>query len=119
MLHEMWKKYASIAMQGDSSVPGRRAIADRLYQIDLHGALVTVVRSRDPSLVGRVGVVVREHSGAFDVVTPESKVIRLIKSDSDFAMDIGAWHVTLKGPAMASRRTTRPSSRKGRKRKGA
>lgn len=113
LLHAMWKGHVTTVLGEE---PNRRAAADRLSQIDLHGALLTVVRSEDPALVGQTGVVLREHSCTFDVMTPTNDLRRFVKRSSDFAAEIGSWHVTFKGNAMASRRTCR-LSRNGRKRK--
>ena len=98
------------------SVAVTKKVAEQLYRADLHGAIVRIVRSRDPSLVSLAGVVVRETTNTFDMIAPTAKPDDeqtrkrvLIQLDSVYAI--------LRGDSMMinARRTGDSGKRKGRR----
>jgi hypothetical protein len=50
------------------------ALEAKLLKADLHGAVVTVVRSKCPSLIGASGLLVMETQETFRVVTEQNKL---------------------------------------------
>lgn len=53
---------------------------DRVLRMDLHGADVHVVHSRDPTLLGVKGVLVAETANTIVVVTEQNRLIRIAKA---------------------------------------
>ena len=113
ILHCMWKEYARKIFSSSN----KKKVAEQLYRADLHGAIVRIVRSRDPSLVSLAGVVVRETTNTFDIVTPDSETRTINKQGSEFYIQLDSVYAILRGDSMMinARRTGDSGKRKGRR----
>ena len=113
ILHCMWKEYARKILSSSK----KKKVAEQLYRADLHGAIVRIVRSRDPSLVSLAGVVVRETTNTFDIVTPDSETRTINKQGSEFYIQLDSVYAILRGDSMMinARRTGDSGKRKGRR----
>ena len=113
ILHCMWKEYARKIFSSSN----KKKVAEQLYRADLHGAIVRIVRSRDPSLVSLAGVVVRETTNTFDIVTPDSETRTINKQGSEFYIQLDSMYAILRGDSMMinARRTGSSGVRKGRR----
>ena len=64
------------------------AMAQRLANADLHGALVEVVRCRCVDRVGIEGIVVKESRGTVEVVGKDGRVRVLAKEGTVFRLEV-------------------------------
>ena len=74
----LWKEYAQRIPEENLNVS----------KMDLHGAFVTVTSSRDPSLIGVSGIVVKESYGALIIVSEDNKVRQINKNYSIIELTI-------------------------------
>ena len=69
-ISKLWHDYAERVGGNEQSVT----------KMDLHGAPITVVASRDPNLIGFEGLIVKESAGAIIVVSSDNKVKQINKN---------------------------------------
>ncbi|TFK40457.1 Rof/RNase P-like protein [Crucibulum laeve] len=110
-LHHMWMGYMSellgLAQPPMSSspppsaqtMPGSSGLHPKLVKADFHGSVMTVRRSKNPSLIGLSGIVIHETENAFKIITTESKVKVLPKQNSIFAFAIPLYSIIPTNPA--------------------
>ena len=77
-ISNLWKEYSQRIQPENINVS----------KMDLHGAYVTVTSSRDPSLVGVSGVVVKESYGALVIVSEDNKVRQINKNYSIIELNV-------------------------------
>lgn len=77
-MHELWEAYISRVL-GDSQ---GLVAAQSLLSADWHGALISVSRAKNPSLVGLSGIVLWESRGQWLVVTESQGFKKILKSGS-------------------------------------
>lgn len=106
-LAALWTQYAD----GISNGATERTIGDRVLRMDLHGAQLEVVRSKDPGLVGKKGILVAETANTVLVVMREDRVVTIPKGVAVIRMVVGSHTVELMLPALAYRASER-SARK-------
>lgn len=70
-LNTLWKGYMADLLSGTSNA---QVIAGKLASADYHGADLTVVEARNPSLVGINGIVVWEARTSFVMVCRDNKI---------------------------------------------
>jgi len=117
VMHCMWKEYAKKIFKNLEDFNNNK-IAELLYRADLHGAIVRIVRSKDPSLVSLAGVIARETTNTFEIVTPESETKMVTKQGNEFYIQFKSFYAILRGDLMVkSRRTGESGTRKGRRRR--
>ncbi|XP_007887592.1 ribonuclease P protein subunit p29 isoform X2 [Callorhinchus milii] len=63
-------------------------IQTKLLKADLHGAIVTVVKSKCPSYVGTTGIILQELKHVFKIITMENKLKVIPKMNSVFSVEI-------------------------------
>lgn len=80
-LHELWKGYMSkhLPLKSGGIPPtvedsSYDAFSKILVKSDFHGAIVTVTRSRCPSLVGVNGIVAMDTKNTFKVLGKDNKL---------------------------------------------
>lgn len=105
-LHDLWKQYASQLHHDNPS-----AFADRVIRMDLHGALIKVLRSKDPTLVGKTGIIVAETANTLLIVTKENRALTLPKNVCVIELQVDDYRVEIYMPALAFR----PCDRSARK----
>lgn len=110
-LATLWKDYAQKTVGNATGTN----FGDRVVRMDLHGAIVEVVRSKDPGLVGVNGILVAETCNTIMVVTKADRVITIPKNVAVIRFKIAEKQVELVLPALAFRSSER-SARKLKKR---
>ncbi|KAJ1953626.1 RNase P/RNase MRP complex subunit [Dispira parvispora] len=66
-LHVLWQEYMRTLVE--NLAPAQQA--QRLSSADFHGAIITVIKSKCPSLVGTRGIVVQETKNLLRIITPD------------------------------------------------
>ena len=105
-LATLWSTYARSVLTENT-----KNLGDRVLRMDLHGAIVEVVRSKDPGLVGKKGILVAETANTVLLVTKQDRVITIPKSVAVIRFVAGKHAVELMLPAL----TYRASERSARK----
>ncbi|EME32850.1 alpha-1,3-mannosyl-glycoproteinbeta-1,2-N-acetylglucosaminyltransferase isoform 1 [Galdieria sulphuraria] len=108
-LHWLWLGYARKVLS-NSGILSARENCDRsqlhshsgiewLYRMDLHGAILTVIRSKAPQQVGNWGIVLQETSNVFKLIRPDNTVVAVPKEISDWGCRIDEFCFVLHGKA--------------------
>ncbi|XP_048372241.1 ribonuclease P protein subunit p29 [Sphaerodactylus townsendi] len=87
-LHELWEQYIRDLCNGLKPETQPQIIQTKLLKADLHGALVTVTKSKCPSYVGITGIVVQETKHVFKIITKEDQLKVVPKFNNVFSMEI-------------------------------
>ncbi|XP_060109972.1 ribonuclease P protein subunit p29 [Heteronotia binoei] len=87
-LHELWKQYTRDLCNGLKPEAQPQMIQTKLLKADLHGALVTVTKSKCPSYVGITGIIVQEMKHVFKIITNEDRLKVIPKLNNVFSMEI-------------------------------
>ncbi|KAG6813422.1 hypothetical protein H0H92_011119 [Tricholoma furcatifolium] len=85
-LHNLWMGYMSelLGLQqrppasapSSTHMPSSAGMHPKLVKADFHGSIVTVRRSKNPSLVNLSGIVIHETENAFKIITKKDSVKR-------------------------------------------
>lgn len=110
-LMQLWTDYASKLIK-DENVTN---YGDRVLRMDLHGAPVHVVRSRDPGLVGIKGILVAETANTIIVVTEKDRALTVPKNVAVIRIEFGKIALEISLPALQFRASER-AARKIKKR---
>eukprot|EP01104_Vermistella_antarctica_P011704 TRINITY_DN3302_c0_g1_i2.p1 TRINITY_DN3302_c0_g1~~TRINITY_DN3302_c0_g1_i2.p1 ORF type:complete len:269 (+),score=85.78 TRINITY_DN3302_c0_g1_i2:238-1044(+) len=108
-LNELWNGYMKDMLKEVER--NETALHVRLSRSDFHGAIIHVVQSRCPSLVGVGGIVAFETQHLFKVITKGDEMKALPKAGSVFAVAVGKHLVTLYGNNIRFRPSERSSRR--------
>ncbi|XP_027475251.1 ribonuclease P protein subunit p29 isoform X2 [Zalophus californianus] len=73
-LHELWKQYIRDLCGGLKPDTQPQMIQAKLLKADLHGALVSVTKSKCPSYVGVTGILLQETKHVFKILTKEDRL---------------------------------------------
>ncbi|KNC56289.1 ribonuclease P protein subunit p29 [Thecamonas trahens ATCC 50062] len=111
-LHHMWKKYAATCLgKAENFVASNRTgaitLGPHIGKLELAGALLSVVSSKSPSLVGVQGLVMAESAQMFTLVTPQSKLKHVPKASCVFGLIWDSLFITLHGPNICFRASER------------
>jgi RNase P/RNase MRP subunit p29 len=88
-IHSMWNQYLTAVVATLKTVDAHR-LTNVMHEIDLCGAFITVVQSKDPSLVGIRGIIVKESSGVFHAVNELDVVKEIPKKGCILECDLPA-----------------------------
>ncbi|XP_067327228.1 ribonuclease P protein subunit p29 [Anolis sagrei] len=113
-LHELWKQYIRDLCNGLRPDAQPQMIQTKLLKADLHGALVTVTKSKCPSYVGITGFIVQEMKHVFKIITKEDKLKIIPKFNNVFSIELDGFVSYIYG----SRIQFRASERSAKKFKG-
>ncbi|KAI8370730.1 Rof/RNase P-like protein [Radiomyces spectabilis] len=84
-LHRLWQGYMKeVYDHGSAQFP------QKLVKADFHGAIFTVIKSNNPSLVGTRGIVLQETLHLFRLITKENRLKNVPKAGNVFKMEIDA-----------------------------
>ncbi|GJQ09053.1 hypothetical protein GpartN1_g3352.t1 [Galdieria partita] len=108
-LHWLWLEYArkvlsqseilsSLEKLDPSQLHSHSGI-EWLYRMDLHGAILTVIRSKAPQHVGSCGIVLQETSSVFKLIRPDNTVAEIPKEICHFGCCIDQFCFVLHGQA--------------------
>ncbi|XP_010558636.1 PREDICTED: uncharacterized protein LOC104826952 [Tarenaya hassleriana] len=98
-MHEMWEGYMTQLIKAT----GKNQLAQSLISADFHGAYVIVAECKIESFAGAHGIMVRETSETFGIITRDDKLRVVPKKASVFIVQIDCWKVTLHGDKLISR----------------
>ncbi|XP_019361191.1 PREDICTED: ribonuclease P protein subunit p29 [Gavialis gangeticus] len=87
-LHELWKQYIRDLCNGLRPEAQPQMIQTKLLKADLHGAIVTVTKSKCPSYVGVTGIILQEMKHIFKIITKEDKLKIIPKFNNVFSIEI-------------------------------
>ncbi|KIY67545.1 RNase P/MRP, p29 subunit [Cylindrobasidium torrendii FP15055 ss-10] len=98
-LHHLWMGYMSelLGLQQTPSppraptprdMPSSSTMHPKLLKADMHGALLTVQQSKNPSLVGISGIVLHETENTFAIIMATNAVKLIPKAKSIFTLPI-------------------------------
>lgn len=80
-MHVLWKSYISELL---STSENTGVITGKLASADFHGALLEVVKSKNPTNVGIKGLVTWEARTSFVLVTPDDRLVIINKAGTVF-----------------------------------
>lgn len=98
-MHEMWKEYVMQLLKN----AGKNQVAQCLLGADLHGAILRVVECKVDSLIGVVGIMIRETAETFGIITQDNKFRVVPKRSAVFMLQADCWKITLHGDKYPSR----------------
>ncbi|XP_077687002.1 ribonuclease P protein subunit p29 isoform X1 [Eretmochelys imbricata] len=87
-LHELWKQYIRDLCNGLRPDAQPQMIQAKLLKADLHGAIVTVTKSKCPSYVGITGIILQEMKHIFKIITKEDKLKVIPKLNNVFSLEV-------------------------------
>ncbi|KAM5134289.1 ribonuclease P protein subunit p29 isoform 2-T2 [Callospermophilus lateralis] len=73
-LHELWKQYIRDLCNGLKPDTQPQMIQAKLLKADLHGAIISVTKSKCPSYVGVTGILLQETKHVFKIITKEDRL---------------------------------------------
>lgn len=86
-LHELWKQYIRDLCNGLKPDTQPQMIQAKLLKADLHGAIVSVTKSKCPSYVGVTGILLQETKHVFKIITREDRLKVIPKLNCVFTME--------------------------------
>ncbi|KAG7574722.1 Ribonuclease P/MRP subunit p29 [Arabidopsis suecica] len=98
-MHGMWESYMIKLIK----VTGKIQLSLTLLSADLHGAFMFVAECKIASFTGVQGIMVRETSETFGIITREDKFRVVPKKLSVFIIQLDCWKITLHGDKFISR----------------
>ncbi|XP_021563224.1 ribonuclease P protein subunit p29 isoform X2 [Carlito syrichta] len=87
-LHELWKQYIRDLCNGLKPDTQPQMIQAKLLKADLHGAIISVTKSKCPSYVGVTGILLQETKHVFKIVTQEDRLKVIPKLNCVFTVEI-------------------------------
>jgi len=107
-LHDLWEQYMKQLLNLKPGVKAEpRLWVKQLQSADYHGALVTVIKSKNHSFVGKTGIIIQETRNTFKIVTPKNVVLTIPKADCVFAFELEDFVFTLYGNYLIQRSAAR------------
>lgn len=87
-LHELWKQYIRDLCNGLKPDTQPQMIQAKLLKADLHGAIVSVTKSKCPSYVGVTGILLQETKHVFKIITKEDRLKVIPKLNCVFTVEL-------------------------------
>nr|XP_054591251.1 ribonuclease P protein subunit p29 isoform X1 [Nothobranchius furzeri] len=110
-LHQLWRHYILDLCGGLKPSGSPQLVQQKLLKADLHGAILTVVRSRCPSYVGTTGILVQEFKHVFRLITKEDKLKVIPKRNSVFSVEINGFVSHIYGSKFQQRASERSAKK--------
>ncbi|ESO81963.1 hypothetical protein LOTGIDRAFT_198435 [Lottia gigantea] len=89
-LHNLWKDYISDLLYSGDKEKSEGILtndAQKLLKADLHGAIITVIKSRCPSYIHTTGILLQETRNTFNIITKNNKIKCIPKLHSIFTIE--------------------------------
>ncbi|XP_023932718.1 ribonuclease P protein subunit p29-like [Lingula anatina] len=97
-LHQLWKDYMKDVINFDKITPGNQSqMEELLLRADLHGAVLTVTKSKCPSYVGTSGILIQETKNTFKLITKDDRLKTIPKPNSVFTFELEGYIITIYG----------------------
>lgn len=89
-LHKLWSGYMAeiLGLEAGKAHVTANSAGQLLASADMHGAIISVVRSRCVSRVGLEGIVIRDTKFTFEVITKKNKVLAVPKEHTMFRFEV-------------------------------
>eukprot|EP00347_Sterkiella_histriomuscorum_P000703 403374827 len=84
-LNKLWCQYIMTLLGRDENMA---SVCAKIVKADLNGACLTVVKSKNPCMIGVSGIVVRESVRCLFIINEKNEVKNLLKSGSVFEIDL-------------------------------
>ncbi|XP_066438602.1 ribonuclease P protein subunit p29 [Eleutherodactylus coqui] len=110
-LHELWKQYIRDLCQGLRPDAQPQMIQNKMLKADLHGALVTVFKSKCPSYVGLTGIVLQESKHVLKIITKDDKLKVVPKLNCVFSVEIDGFISYIYGSKLQMRASERSAKK--------
>ncbi|KAJ2764233.1 RNase P/RNase MRP complex subunit [Coemansia nantahalensis] len=99
-LHRLWSKYVESLLGQDvgallADPKQRQQLLGKLIKADLHGARMSVVRSKCPNFVGCGGIVAQETKNTFKLITEDDRLVVTPKTGCVFGLELPSGHECL------------------------
>ncbi|XP_035679842.1 ribonuclease P protein subunit p29-like [Branchiostoma floridae] len=109
-LHNLWLQYIKDLLQV-TPTSNLNLMQKKMLKADLHGALITVCKSRCPSYVGLTGIILQEGQKVFKVITKEDKLKTVPKANSVFSVEFEGLRAKIYGNHFCTRTAQRASKK--------
>ena len=98
-LHNLWKDYMKDVIDfGKVTEENKASTAQqKLLKADYHGALVTVTKSKTPSLIGQTGIIIQETKNVFKIVARDDKMKTIPKENCIFTVELEGYVFNIQG----------------------
>ncbi|XP_007544189.1 PREDICTED: ribonuclease P protein subunit p29 [Poecilia mexicana] len=110
-LHQLWRQYVLDLCGGLKPTANPQIVQQKLLKADLHGAIITVVRSKCPSYVGTTGILMQEFKHVFKIITKEDQVKVIPKRNSVFSVEMDSFVSHIYGNKMEFRASERSAKK--------
>ncbi|CAJ0928146.1 unnamed protein product [Ranitomeya imitator] len=110
-LHQLWKQYIRDLCNGLRPGTQTQTIQSKILKADLHGAAVTVFKSKCPSYVGLAGIILQESKHVFKIITEEDKLKVVPKLNCVFSVEIDGFITYLYGSKLQMRASERSAKK--------
>ncbi|XP_011492043.1 ribonuclease P protein subunit p29 isoform X3 [Oryzias latipes] len=109
-LHDLWRRYVLDLCAGlKPTCP--QFVQQKLLKADLHGAIITVVRSKCPSYVGQSGILLQEFKHVFKIITREDRLKVIPKRNSVFSVEVNGFVSHIYGSRFEQRASERSAKK--------
>ncbi|KAJ3196558.1 RNase P/RNase MRP complex subunit [Dinochytrium kinnereticum] len=88
-LHQLWMSYMTELLGPAASKDSKDITLPKIAKADLHGAIMTVTRSRCPDYVNISGIMIKETENTFTFITPRNKLRQVPKAHNVFCFSVG------------------------------
>lgn len=118
-MNKIWNEYIEEIIELDNNIPNFtnknwESFTQSLYKADFHGCIISVVRSKCPSYVGKTGICIMDTRNTFKILSIDNIVVTIPKRQSVFEIHLHNLKITLFGKLMCAR----PAERSTKKLKG-
>ncbi|XP_077144816.1 ribonuclease P protein subunit p29 isoform X1 [Ranitomeya variabilis] len=110
-LHQLWKQYVRDLCNGLRPGTQTQMIQSKILKADLHGAAVTVFKSKCPSYVGLAGIILQESKHVFKIITEEDKLKVVPKLNCVFSVEIDGFITYIYGSKLQMRASERSAKK--------
>ncbi|NP_001086097.1 POP4 homolog, ribonuclease P/MRP subunit L homeolog [Xenopus laevis] len=110
-LHELWTQYIRDLCNGLRPDAQPQMIQNKLLKADLHGALLTVAKSKCPSYVGLQGIILQETKHVFKFITKDDKLKIVPKLNCVFSVEIDGFISYIYGSKFQMRASERSAKK--------
>ncbi|XP_069595392.1 ribonuclease P protein subunit p29 [Ranitomeya imitator] len=110
-LHQLWKQYIRDLCNGLRPGTQTQMIQSKILKADLHGAAVTVFKSKCPSYVGLAGIILQESKHVFKIITEEDKLKVVPKLNCVFSVEIDGFITYIYGSKLQMRASERSAKK--------
>ncbi|XP_032826888.2 ribonuclease P protein subunit p29 isoform X1 [Petromyzon marinus] len=110
-LHQLWLQYIDDLFGGLKSTTRSEQIQMKMLKADLHGAIITVEKSKCPTYVGTTGIMIQELKNVFKIITKDDKLKVIPKRKSIFAVAFGGFVSHIYGSMFCMRSSERSAKK--------